>query len=148
MPTASFKRLKEWSWHFLRNDFKLEIGIENTFKKSIHNSFIVIKFEKKNMLIELRRHFCKRTRLRQSVSWLSEGEYTMFQATREWTRATVSETVLYHARAALTALRVSLYYWMFPFHLKCEIWDIRIKRYNKIGRKMGKLNFRVKANYE
>lgn len=75
----------------------------------LHNSFIVIKFEK-NMLIELRRHFCKRTRLRQSVSWLSEGEYTMFQATREWTRATVSETVLYHARAALTALRVSLYY--------------------------------------
>lgn len=64
------------------------------------------------MLIELRRHFCKRTRLRQSVSWLSEGAYTMFQATREWTslRATVSETVLYHARAALTALRVSLYY--------------------------------------
>lgn len=57
----------------------------------LHNSFIVIKFEK-NMLIELRRHFCKRTR------------------TREWTRATVSETVLYHARAALTALRVSLYY--------------------------------------
>lgn len=75
----------------------------------LHNSFIVIKFEN-NMLIELRRHFCKRTRLRQSVSWLSEGEYTMFQATREWTRATVSETVLYHARAALTALRVSLYY--------------------------------------
>lgn len=32
MPTASFKRLKEWSRHFLRNDFKLEIGIENNFK--------------------------------------------------------------------------------------------------------------------
>lgn len=32
----------------------------------------------------------------------------MFQATREWTRATVSETVLYHTHAAATALRVSL----------------------------------------
>lgn len=46
----------------------------------------------------------------------------MFQATREWTRATLSETVLYHTRAAVTALQVSLHYGVFPFRLKCGIY--------------------------